>query len=169
MCSVNSHHLLKYFFGICLRSRLILLLNVSNLLQIGHFPIFRLFWRPFCYHMQLIVSFLVFAVIHLERGACCITFAVFWNSFFSVVVVHSFFFLMMWVFLLFVIITFPGLNYLLFGYIHIIIIVTWSGVLYHVEWMRSYYGLPKTWSIKGDPMIWPHPWDVILYTRSSDY
>ena len=30
------------------------------------------------------------------------------------------------------------LNLLCIVYIHIIIIVTWSGVLYHVEWMRSY-------------------------------
>ena len=28
-------------------------------------------------------------------------------------------------------------------YIHIIIIVTWSGVLYHVEWMRSYHRITR--------------------------
>ena len=28
-------------------------------------------------------------------------------------------------------------------YIHIIIIVTWSGVLYHVSWMRSYHRITR--------------------------
>ena len=32
-------------------------------------------------------------------------------------------------------------------YIHIIIIVTWSGVLYHVEWMRSYHPRPKAFRV----------------------
>ena len=50
MCRDNSHHLLKYFFGICLCSISNPLLHVSNLLQNGQFPIFSLFWRPFCYH-----------------------------------------------------------------------------------------------------------------------
>ena len=53
-------------------------------------------------------------------------------------------------------------------YIHIIIIVTWSGVLYHVEWMRSYhriqwYGLiHETWYCTPDQvtimiicLLWP--------------
>ena len=35
-----------------------------------------------------------------------------------------------------------------------IIIVTLSGILYSVE---------------GDPMVWPHPQNVILYARSSYY
>ena len=46
VCRDNSHHLLKYLFGICLCSILIPLLHVSNLLQNDHFPIFSLFWRP---------------------------------------------------------------------------------------------------------------------------
>ena len=52
-------------------------------------------------------------------------------------------------------------------YIHIIIIVTWSGVLYHVEWMMLYHLI--TWDAKsqGNPMVWPHPQDVILQARSS--
>ena len=40
VCHDYSHHLLKYFFGICLCSISILLLRVSNLLRNGHFPIF---------------------------------------------------------------------------------------------------------------------------------
>ena len=28
-------------------------------------------------------------------------------------------------------------------------------------------GSPETRSVKGDPMAWPHPRDVILYARSS--
>ena len=44
---VLSIDLLKYFFGIYMCSKLIPLLQVSNLLQNGHFPIFSLFWRPF--------------------------------------------------------------------------------------------------------------------------
>ena len=47
MCRYNSHRLLKCTFGICVFSKLISMSNVSNLLQNGHFPIFRLFWRPF--------------------------------------------------------------------------------------------------------------------------
>ena len=43
------------------------------------------------------------------------------------------------------------------GLIHII--VTWSGVLYQVEWMRSYHWITRD--------AWPHAQDVILYTRSS--
>ena len=35
----NSHHLFKFFFGICLCSALIPLFHVSTLLQNGHFPI----------------------------------------------------------------------------------------------------------------------------------
>ena len=43
-----------------------------------------------------------------------------------------------------------------FEYIHIIIIVTSSGVLYHVEWMRSYHQ-KKNKNISYDSMVWPHP------------
>ena len=50
------------------------------------------------------------------------------------------------------------------GYIHNIIIVT--GVLYRVEWMRSYHQITLD-ATEGDPMVWPHPRDVILYARSS--
>ena len=28
---------------------------------------------------------------------------------------------------------------------------------------------PETRSVKGDPMVWPHPREVILYARSSYY
>ena len=30
-------------------------------------------------------------------------------------------------------------------------------------------GSPETRSVKGDPMVWPHPQDQILYARSSYY
>ena len=30
-------------------------------------------------------------------------------------------------------------------------------------------GSPETHSVEGDPMVWPHPRDVILYARSSYY
>ena len=49
MCRDNSHHLLKYNFGICLCSMLISLSNVSNLPQNGHFSIFGLLWGPFLF------------------------------------------------------------------------------------------------------------------------
>ena len=29
--------------------------------------------------------------------------------------------------------------------------------------------LSETCSVEGDPMVWPHPRDVILYARSSYY
>ena len=39
--------------------------------------------------------------------------------------------------------------------------------------MRSYHRItirsPETRSVEGDPMVWPHPRDVILYDRSSYY
>ena len=35
--------------------------------------------------------------------------------------------------------------------------------------MRSYHRFTETRSIEGDPMVWPHPQDVILYARSSYY
>ena len=47
VCRDNSHPLLKYLFGICLCSMLISLSTVLNLLENGHFPIFRLIWQPF--------------------------------------------------------------------------------------------------------------------------
>ena len=34
-------------------------------------------------------------------------------------------------------------------YIHIIIIVTWSGVLYHVKWMRSYHRITRDAKRRG--------------------
>ena len=34
-------------------------------------------------------------------------------------------------------------------YIHIIIIVTWSGVLYHVEWMRPYHRITRDAKRRG--------------------
>ena len=37
-------------------------------------------------------------------------------------------------------------------YIHIIIIITWSGVLYHVEWMRSYHRITRDAKLRG----WSH-------------
>ena len=46
-------------------------------------------------------------------------------------------------------------------YIQIIIIITWSGVLCYT------IVSPEARSVEGDPMVWPHPRDVILYTRSS--
>ena len=54
---------------------------------------------------------------------------------------------------------------------HIIIIVTWSGVQYHVSWMRPYHWitLDATLRVSGDSMVWPHPLDVIQYARSSYY
>ena len=30
-------------------------------------------------------------------------------------------------------------------------------------------GSPETRSVEGDPMVWPHPRDVIQYARSSFY
>ena len=52
-------------------------------------------------------------------------------------------------------------------YIHIIIIVTWSGVLYHIKWMRSYHRI--TWDTKrrgwSNGMI--SSTKVILYARSN--
>ena len=51
MCRDNSHHLLKYFFSICLCTILIPLLRVSNLLQNGHFFLFSAYFGGhFCYH-----------------------------------------------------------------------------------------------------------------------
>ena len=64
---------------------------------------------------------------------------------------------------------------------HIIIKVTWSGVQYHVSWMRPYhwitlYASRLRWSdgmtsytscVSGDPMVWPHTLDMIEYARSS--
>ena len=38
--------------------------------------------------------------------------------------------------------------------------VTWSGVQFHVLWMRL--------RVSGDPMV-PHPLNVIQYARSSYY
>ena len=32
-------------------------------------------------------------------------------------------------------------------FIHSIITVTWSGVLYHVEWMRSYHGITQWYDL----------------------
>ena len=38
---------------------------------------------------------------------------------------------------------FHGNHMIHMKYIHIIIIVTWSGVLYHIEWMRSYHRITR--------------------------
>ena len=38
---------------------------------------------------------------------------------------------------------------------YIIITVTWPGVLYHVEWISSYYTITR--DAKGDPMILANP------------
>ena len=35
--------------------------------------------------------------------------------------------------------------------------------------MRSYHPINETRSVEADPMVWPHPRDVILYARSSYY
>ena len=43
-----------------------------------------------------------------------------------------------------------------FKYIRIIIIVTWSDLLYHVDW-----------NVSGDLMVWSRLLDVIQYARSS--
>ena len=50
MCRDNSHHLLKYFLGICLCSISISLLHASNLLQNGLFLFSAYFGGHFCYH-----------------------------------------------------------------------------------------------------------------------
>ena len=52
-------------------------------------------------------------------------------------------------------------------YIHIIT-VTLSGVLYQVEWMRPYHWITRDAKLcfEGDPTIWLHPPDVILYAKS---
>ena len=42
---------------------------------------------------------------------------------------------------------------IIIGNIHIIVMVTLSGVLYHVEWMRLR-------SVDYDPMVWPNILDV---------
>ena len=76
-----------------------------------------------CFVMQLFLSFLVFVIIHLERAGMLPFVCGLLKVIFSVVV-YCLFFLMMWVCLLFMTIACPGHNYLLFGYIHIIIIVT---------------------------------------------
>ena len=48
VCRDNSHHLLKYLFGICLCTILISPSKVvSNLFQNGYFPIFSLFRQSF--------------------------------------------------------------------------------------------------------------------------
>ena len=47
VCCANFHNLLKCRFGIFLCSMFISLLNVSKLLQNGHFPIFSLFGGHF--------------------------------------------------------------------------------------------------------------------------
>ena len=39
--------------------------------------------------------------------------------------------------------------------------------MYHVERMRHTIGSPETPRVKGDPIVLPHPVDVILYARSS--
>ena len=41
-----------------------------------------------------------------------------------------------------------------------------SGVLYHVEWMRSYHGITQD---LDDLMAWPHSREVILYARLIYY
>ena len=52
---------------------------------------------------------------------------------------------------------------------HIIIKVTWSGILYHISWMRYTIGWLSTLCVSGDPMVWPHQLDVIQCARSSYY
>ena len=47
MCRDNSHHLLKYPFGICLCSKLISMSNVSNVLQNGHLSMLAYFGGRF--------------------------------------------------------------------------------------------------------------------------
>ena len=54
------------------------------------------------------------------------------------------------------------LKYSSFGHISDLRFITWSG------WGLT-IGSPKTCSFEGDPMVWPYPWDVILYARSSYY
>ena len=51
---------------------------------------------------------------------------------------------------------------------YIFIIVTWSGVQYHISWMRLYHWMTRD-AISGDLMVCCNPLDLKQYARSSYY
>ena len=60
--------MLKYIFGICMRSILISLSKVSILFQNAHFPILAYFGGHFCYHSN---GKSKINIRHLHLTYCC--------------------------------------------------------------------------------------------------